>query len=293
MNPHDQWFDGIAPYLIRHAARRAPPALSERLGEEWLADLSARSGAFSQLRFALGCCWATNVIAHEFGAPVRAATAAAGNKTAVVDDPGSGPSFSRRTMVILLIVGFHILVICVLAAAIEAPKVFKATPLPRIDVSFVPRPAPPVPPVPSDPTFTQIRPDAPTPPWKVNDPSDPNPVGEPVTAAQPTPASSSTPKPVNRVLGGPGAGFPNTDDFYPQAAIRLREMGIATVSVCVDGAGRLTGSPIIDRSSGRARLDEAALKLARAGSGHYRATTEDGHPVSACYPFNVRFQLRD
>jgi hypothetical protein len=41
------------------------------------------------------------------------------------------------------------------------------------------------------------------------------------------------------------------------------------------------------------RLDEGALKLAKAGSGHYRTTTENGRPVSFCYPLNVRFQLRN
>jgi TonB family protein len=97
---------------------------------------------------------------------------------------------------------------------------------------------------------------------------------------------------VNRVLGGPGAGFPNTDDFYPEASRRLGEKGITTVGVCVDGAGRLVGKPTVEQSSGSVRLDEGAVRLAKAGSGHYRATTEDGHPVSACYPLRVRFQLR-
>jgi hypothetical protein len=33
--------------------------------------------------------------------------------------------------------------------------------------------------------------------------------------------------------------------------------------------------------------------LARAGSGHYRPTTEDGRPVTACYPIKIRFELRN
>ena len=45
--------------------------------------------------------------------------------------------------------------------------------------------------------------------------------------------------------------------------------------------------------TGSARLDEGALKLARAGSGHYRATTEDGRPVNSCYPFRIRFQIKN
>jgi TonB family protein len=293
MNQHDRWFDGIARNLIRHAAHTAPPALSERLEEEWLADLTARSGALSQLRFALGCCWATTVITHEFGAPVRAAAAAAVNKTIVVHHAGFGPSFSRRTTVILLIVGLHVLAICVLATGIMAPQVFKASP-PRIDVSFLPRPAPPIPPTPVHPTFAHFRVDLPT----LQGPEIPTEqtatTQDQVTEAPPVrPAGPSLPRPVHRVVGGPGARFPNTDEFYPEASRRLGEKGITTINVCVDGTGRLMAKPTIDQSSGSATLDEGALRLATAGSGHYRATTEDGRPVSACYPFRVRFQLRD
>lgn len=60
------WVEGIAHRLIHEAARWAPSPLSERLEEEWLADLAARRGAIAHLRFALGCCWATHVIAHEY-----------------------------------------------------------------------------------------------------------------------------------------------------------------------------------------------------------------------------------
>jgi hypothetical protein len=59
------WVDGIAHRLIHRAARRVPDSLSERLKEEWLADFEAQRGAMARLRFALGCCWATNVIARE------------------------------------------------------------------------------------------------------------------------------------------------------------------------------------------------------------------------------------
>ena len=115
-----------------------------------------------------------------------------------------------------------------------------------------------------------------------------------ITEAPPQrPVGPPLPRPVTRVLGGPGVGFPNTDDFYPEASRRLGEKGITTVGVCVDGVGRLTGRPTIEQSSGSARLDEGALKLASVGSGHYRPTIEDGRPVSACYPFRVRFQFRD
>jgi TonB family protein len=107
------------------------------------------------------------------------------------------------------------------------------------------------------------------------------------------PSAPETPAHVVRQLaGGPGTGFPETADFYPSPSIRLGEEGMTTVNVCVDRKGRLTSEPTAVKSSGSARLDEAALKLARAGSGHYRATTEDGQPVNSCYPFGVRFQLK-
>ena len=291
MNQHDRWFDGIARNLIQHAARRAPTALSERLQEEWLADLTTRSESFSQLRFALGCCWATTVIAHEFGSPVRAAAAASGAKSTVVHHAGPGPSLSRRTTVVLLIVGLHVLVICLLATGIVVPKALQATPT-RIAVSVLPRPAPPIPPAPLAPTLAHPRIVIPT-PEAPEAPTEPTvTLRDGVTQAQPV-RPADPPMPVNRVPGGPGAGFPNTDDFYPEASRRLGEKGMATINVCVDGTGRLIGKPTIGRSSGIARLDEGAMKLANAGSGHYRATTEDGRPVSACYSFRVRFELRN
>jgi hypothetical protein len=56
--------EGLAGWLIQRAARAAPPTLSERLAEEWMADLAARKGALDRLRLALGCCWAIRVIAR-------------------------------------------------------------------------------------------------------------------------------------------------------------------------------------------------------------------------------------
>ena len=92
-------------------------------------------------------------------------------------------------------------------------------------------------------------------------------------------------------MGGPGKGFPNTEDYYPPAARRLNETGTATIRVCVNSMGRLTGEPSVAQSSGSVRLDNGALKLARAGSGHYGATTEDGRAVDSCYPFRITFAL--
>jgi TonB family protein len=75
--------------------------------------------------------------------------------------------------------------------------------------------------------------------------------------------------------------------------IRKGEQGNVVVQVCVDPSGRLTSYPKAVQSSGNSKLDEGALLLAKAGSGHYRATTEDGKPVNSCYPFRVVFKLRN
>ena len=105
-------------------------------------------------------------------------------------------------------------------------------------------------------------------------------------------AEPERPQAVTRVTGGPDRGFPNGEAFYPPASIRLGETGTASVQVCVNAEGRLTAAPVLERSSGSRRLDEAALRLATAGSGHYRPSTEGGRAVSSCYSFPVEFRLR-
>jgi hypothetical protein len=67
--------------------------------------------------------------------------------------------------------------------------------------------------------------------------------------------------------------------------------GISTVRVCVDETGRLSGAPSIARSSCSAGLDDGAMKLAKAGSGHYRPTTEDGRAVSDCFEYRIKFDF--
>jgi len=56
------WIDTIARHVIERAAGRTPAILSERLREEWMADLLDRQGPFARWRFALGCTWAAMII---------------------------------------------------------------------------------------------------------------------------------------------------------------------------------------------------------------------------------------
>jgi TonB family protein len=280
----------LTHWLIHRAARSAPAPLAERLEEEWLADLPGRPSTLSRLRFALGCCWATRVIAHEHGAGIAPAPHAIGAKFAILYPHDDSSLFSRRSMTLVLVVALHIGVFYGLVTSNFNVKKLISSPLTN---RVLQEPRPNVLPPPPPPAFSRGRVDVVIPEFP--------PVGELTdnvdrpdpTSGPPEPPPSIAPQVVNRVLGGPGSGFPDTDDFYPSAAKRMEEQGVATVRVCVDAKGRLTSDPTTAQTSGSARLDQGALLLAKAGSGHYRASTEDGRPVNSCYAFRVRFQLRN
>jgi len=291
-----EWDEGLARWLIQRAARGAPPSLSERLEEEWLADLGARHGQMARLRFGIGCCWATRVITYEYCAQkVPAAASATGDKIMTAYAQHDSSFFSRRTTVFLLIVGLHAVLIYGLVTGL-AHRVIQAIPQPMQAVVLQPPRTPnEPPPPPPQPKFSPPRVDEYIKPEiRIDDPPDTD--TAPVLTAQPQEPllpPQTAPKVMNRVLGGPGKGFPNTEDYYPSVARRTGERGIAAVRVCVDDKGRLTADPTLAQSSGSASLDGGSLKLAKAGSGHYRATTEDGLPVDSCYVFRIRFDFKD
>lgn len=289
------WDEQLARYLVGCAARKAPPDLGERLEEEWLADLMMRQRAFSRIAFGLGCCWATRVIAREFGAAAAASGSSASGQRLLVAYGGYDFSrFSRRTAALVAIVCLHVAVFYAYVSGLVQRVV--PTPADWMDgvpiVSQLPRPHTP-PPLPPPPLARPMVDTLPTPDLKFNFPADPDTITVGRFSRPIAPVRLPPPAPVKRVIGGPGAGFPDTEDFYPPSARRLGEAGATVVSVCVDPRGRLTSVPAIIESSGIGQIDQGALRLARAGSGHYRPTTENGQPVSACYAFRIRFQLED
>jgi len=78
--------------------------------------------------------------------------------------------------------------------------------------------------------------------------------------------------------GAGTAGVPST-----AAPIELR--------VCADEAGRLTQDPTVIHSSGNSGLDQAAVRIAKSGSGNYRpAATLNGKPASGCAQLSIRFE---
>jgi TonB family protein len=287
------WDQTLACNLVRRAARKAPPGLKGRLEEEWLADLAARRNATARIRFGLGCCWATRVIARDFGVAAAAtAGSASGQRLLVAAGGDVFSSFSRRTTALIAIVCLHGAVFYFylndFARSVPASRAspfvadfFKQPPRQHLPIPFAaPRLA------------LAAIPEVPTPDVRFNLPVDPATIS---VAQSPRPGvvPIAAANPVRLVAGGPGAGFPDTGDYYPAAARRLNESGTTAVRVCVDPLGRLTANPTVFQSSGTASIDQGALSLARAGSGHYRPTMENGQPVSACYAFRIRFQLDD
>jgi TonB family protein len=282
----------LARSLLLYAARSAPPALSERLAEEWLADFEARRGGWARLRHAFGCCWATTIIAREHGIVTVAAAAPAGAAAVTHYGPSESPLFSRRALALGLIACLHVGLIWAFANGL-LQRFVPPTPPDSVQGRFLPAQPPPTVEPPLVPTLQHTTIEVPPIVDWVPPPADPGAIEASVTGPPTPPPSHGTASAGKRVLGGPGHGFPNTADYYPSPAIRMDVQGTTSVSVCVNDAGRLTSTPTIAQSSGSALLDAGALKLARAGSGHYQPTTEDGRPVSSCYSFRIRFALPD
>jgi TonB family protein len=66
-----------------------------------------------------------------------------------------------------------------------------------------------------------------------------------------------------------------------------------TVHVCVDETGRLEQAPTIVHSSGAASVDQAAVRIAAAGSAYYRPdTSSNGPPLSGCAQLSIKFDLK-
>ncbi|HTX25266.1 MAG TPA: energy transducer TonB [Steroidobacteraceae bacterium] len=82
---------------------------------------------------------------------------------------------------------------------------------------------------------------------------------------------------------------PSTDDYYPPTSRRLEETGTTLVGVCSSPEGRVAGTPKVERSSGSARLDEAAVRW--ASHARFFPATDDGKPVAGCTQFKVTFKL--
>jgi TonB family protein len=66
-----------------------------------------------------------------------------------------------------------------------------------------------------------------------------------------------------------------------------------TVHVCVDEQGKLKQDPAVVQSSGVATLDQAAVKIAAAGSAYYHPLSSSSRPsTSGCVQLSIKFDTK-
>ena len=203
---------------------------------------------------------------------------------------------TRRGVVFLAIIALHVFIAWALATGLARRAIELVAPPIQTEVveevkkeDQPPPPPPPQmerPPVEIPPPDVAIEVPVETQTTAIQDVTD-----KPVPKAPPPPPPPAPKR--NLVPPKPGKGFPSTEDYYPAASKRLGEEGSANVHVCVGPNGKLTEDPTLAQTSGSARLDDGALKLAKAGSGHYQPGTEDGAAIASCMVFKIKFELRN
>jgi len=207
---------------------------------------------------------------------------------ALVQDSGL---LTKRGAVLVAIIGLHVFILYALATGLARRAIeVLAPPIQTQIVEEVKKEEAPPPPPP--PQFERPPVEIPPPDVTINMPVEENTTAIRVTQTVARAAPVAVAAPTRRTGLALGKGFPNSEDYYPEASKRLEEQGVVVVHVCVGPDGKLTEEPTVAKSSGSNRLDGGALKLAKAGSGRYVAATEDGKGIVACATVPIKFQLR-
>ena len=200
--------------------------------------------------------------------------------------------FTRRTAVLALIVGLHVFILWAFATGLARKAIEVLAPPIQTDiVQEEKNKAEPPPPPP--PEMRKEVVEVPPPDINIAMPE----VGPSTTAITarvaeaPKAAAPVAKAAVAATAVGLGKGFPNVDDYYPDASRRLGEEGLTVVDICVGPDGKLTEAPKVGKTSGHERLDQAALKVATLGSGRFKPATEEGKPISKCTQLPIRFKL--
>jgi len=199
--------------------------------------------------------------------------------------------FTRRTAVFALIIALHVFILWAFATGLARKAIEVLAPPIQTDILQEEKTKNEPPPPPPPELKRQVV-EVPPPDINIAMPE----VG-PQTSAITARVTQPTPAPVAKAAVaatavGLGKGFPNVDDYYPDASRRLGEEGLTVVDVCVGPDGKLTEPPKVNKSSGHERLDQAAVKVASVGSGRFKPATEDGKPVAKCTQLPIRFKLR-
>jgi periplasmic protein TonB len=200
--------------------------------------------------------------------------------------------FTRRTAVLAAIIALHLFIAWALATGLARKAIEVLAPPIQTDIvqeeknkTEPPPPPPPelrkqvveVPPPDINIAMPEVGPQTNAITARVEQPK-PAPVAKAAVASTPI---------------GQGKGFPNVDDYYPDASRRLGEEGLSVIDICVGPDGKLTEQPKLGKSSGHERLDQAALKVASLAGGHFKPATEDGKPVTKCTQLPIRFKLHN
>ena len=200
--------------------------------------------------------------------------------------------FTRRTAVLIAIIALHILILYALATGLmqKAVKLVE----PPLKTQIVRQVHKHLPPPPPPPQLVQQQVQVPPPLIQIAVPAAQShaiTVVKHVVRAPPAPPPA--PAPVVYTPLGRGRDFPNTQNYYPQSAQQLGEQGTATVHICVGPNGRLSSRPQLVRTSGSGILDRAALRYARATSGHWVPEKRNGVPINFCGNLPIKFRLND
>jgi protein TonB len=195
--------------------------------------------------------------------------------------------FTTRTMVLFAIVALHVFILWALATGLSRRLIEVLAPPIQTDiVQEEKQKAEPPPPPP--PEMRKEVVEVPPPDINIAMP-EAAPQTSAITAVVAKPHEAPPPPRPSGVKTPPKAKFGDTSGYYPEASRRLSEEGSATVKVCVGANGKQTSAPQIVASSGKERLDQAALNYAK--DQRFQAGTEDGKPVDQCLDFRVRFAL--
>ena len=196
---------------------------------------------------------------------------------------------SRRMAVFGVIVGFHVLLAYGLVSGLARKVVEVVAPPLVTDIieEIKPEDKPPPPPPQMERPPVQVPPpdvviDI---PMETNTTAISNVTDKPAPPPPPVapPVAAGTPAKIGRM--------PSSEDYYPAASKRAEEQGSVTLKVCVDNKGKIIGNPSVVTSSGFERLDEGAVKLARAG--RYQPGTVGGQAApESCVSFRVKFEIK-
>jgi protein TonB len=200
--------------------------------------------------------------------------------------------FTRRTVVLFAIIALHIFLAWVLATGLASRAIqMVAPPIKTTIVQQTKQQLKPPPPPPPELQRQQVE--VPPPVVNINIPAASQ--THAITVVKQAVRTAPAPPAPERVtpLQAIARDFPSTDDYYPDASRRLGEQGTALVKLCIGAGGKVVGDPAIQKSSGSSRLDQAAVRYAKATSGHFQPETRNGTPVTVCTALPIKFQLTD